>query len=237
MFSENCGADQLQTDRQALGEAARNREARQPGHVRRDRQHVREVHGQRVLRLLADLEGDGRRRRADENVEALERGSELTRDHRSHLLRLAVVRVVVPGGERVGPEHDPALRLVAEAGVTRARDHLVVVLRRNAQAVAHAVVAREVRRRLRRRDQVVARQPVLDGARQLALADVCAQARRRDRSRGAPPHATPGSIPRPRSAPSGRRRAGPSRSSASGSSTGGTSTVVESHSSRPLMIP
>ena len=45
------------------------------------------------------------------------------------------------------------------------------------QAVAHAVVAREVRRGLGRRDEVVAGEPVLDGARQLALVDLGAELR------------------------------------------------------------
>src|SRR2546421_3833184 len=48
---------------------------------------------------------------------------------------------------------------------------------------------------------------------------------------------TPDSIPSASFSSFGTPTRRPLRSSASGSSTGGTSTVVESHSSRPLMIP
>ena len=102
-------ADQLQPHGQALGEAARDREAGEPGHVRRNREDVREVHGERVLRLLADAEGDGRRGWADEDVEVLERRGVFLRDHRTDFLRLAVVRVVVAGREGIRAEEDAAL--------------------------------------------------------------------------------------------------------------------------------
>src|SRR5207344_2385257 len=84
--------------------------------------------------------------------------------------------LVVPRRQRIGAEHDAPLRLVAETGVTRAGDELVVVVCRNAQPVTHTVVAREVGRRLRWSDQVVASEAVFDGAREFALRDVCAQA-------------------------------------------------------------
>ena len=54
----------------------------------------------------------------------------LAREQRPHLLRLPVVRVVVAGRERVRADHDPALRLVAEALVARALVHLEPVARR-----------------------------------------------------------------------------------------------------------
>ena len=129
--------------------------------------------------LRAELEGDGRRRRRRDEVEALERGREVARDQRAHLLRAAVVGVVVARGERVGPEHDPALDLLAEALLARLRVHVQEVAdARRAEAVADAVVAREVGRRLGGRDQVVGaervrgvRQPAgLDGGAELARA-------------------------------------------------------------------
>ena len=93
----------------------------------------------------------------------------LALDHRAHLLRGSVVRVVVAGRERVRTDHDPALRLVAEAGVARLHDHLAEVGAVVAQPVAHTVVAREVRRRLGRRDEVVAGDAVVDGPRERAF--------------------------------------------------------------------
>ena len=102
----------------------------------------------------------------DQHVELLERGGELVADHRPHLLRLAVERFVVAGRERVRAEHDAALGLVAEALVARLLVHRPDVAVADAQAVADAVVAGEVRRGLGGGDQVVAGHPVLDRARQ-----------------------------------------------------------------------
>src|SRR4029453_9020548 len=70
---------------------------------------------------------------------------------------------------------DPPLRLVAESGVARPRNHLEIILGRNAQAVANSVVAREVGRRLGGSDEVVAGQPVFDGTRELAFANFGAE--------------------------------------------------------------
>src|SRR5947208_1854166 len=95
---------------------------------------------------------------------------------RAHLLRLAVVRLVVAGGQRVRPEHDAPLGLVAEALVPRALVQLgQVVVDVGAVAVADAVVACKVGRGLGGRDQVVARQPVLDRSRQAAFGHVCSE--------------------------------------------------------------
>ena len=138
---------------------------------------------------------------------SLERGGVLLRDHRAHLLRLAVVRVVVAGRERVRAEHDAALRLGAEALPARARvERGEVAVACGAVAVADAVVAGEVRARLGRRDEVVARRgrsrPSAAGvvsptsaprlsASAIAVCDRLARRRAR--------------CPRPRSAPSGCR--------------------------------
>ena len=121
-------------------------------------------------------------------------GGVLARDHRPHLLRLAVVGLVVAGRERVGAEHDPPLRLVAEAGVARPLDHLVVAVGVDAEPVADAVVAGEVRGRLGGSDQVVAGEPVLDRARQLALPTSAPRSRASSIALWTAA-ATPGSIP------------------------------------------
>ena len=105
---------------------------------------------------------------------------EVAPDERAHLLRLDVVGVVVAGRQRVGAEHDAALHLGAEARVARRLVH-----RRagpspsDAQAVAHAVVARQVRRRLGRRDEVVGRRSRSSRVRQLELDDLGAERRGR----------------------------------------------------------
>ena len=59
----------MQADRQArLREAARDADAGDAGQIRADRIDVGEIHRQRVVRFLADLEGGGRRGGADDHV-------------------------------------------------------------------------------------------------------------------------------------------------------------------------
>ena len=83
---------------------------------------------------------------AEQQVERLEGRLEVADDQRADLLCLAVVGVVVPGRERVGAEHDPALDLVAEPLASRPRNHVHDVARvRGAVAVPDPVVPREVR--------------------------------------------------------------------------------------------
>ena len=191
-------ADQLEADREPFREAAGNREPGQARHVRRDREHVREVHRERVLRLLAELEGDGRRGRTDEDVELLEGGCVLLRDHGANPLRLTVVGVVVAGRERVGAEHDPALRLVAEAGVARLLVHLANVGSVDPQPVADAVVPGQVRGSLGGSHEVVAGEPELDRAREARLPHLGAElAAELDRPVDRPPSPR-ARCPRPR---------------------------------------
>ncbi len=66
-------ADQLQAERQALRiEAARHRNARQPGHVHRHREHVVEIHLDRIgAALFADGERRRRRRRRQDGIDAV----------------------------------------------------------------------------------------------------------------------------------------------------------------------
>ena len=168
-FSPNCGPISCsptgKPSERPHGMERPGSPARQDGIVRTSLR----VHREWVRRARSDLECDRGRRRRDEEIELLERLAVLLDDQRPHPLRLPVEGVVVPGRERVRPEHDPALRLGAEALVARPVDHLLVARPLRTQPVAHAVVAREVRGRLRRCDQVVARHPVAHGARERAL--------------------------------------------------------------------
>src|SRR5262245_37955226 len=134
-------ADELQPDRETLGEPARDREPRQSREARRDRQQVARVHRERIGRLVADRERNRRRRRGDDGVEALESFAMLTDEQRANPLRLPVERVVIAGGERVRAEHDPPLRLRPEAGIPRAVEHLTERRSGDARPVATAYVS------------------------------------------------------------------------------------------------
>ena len=90
---------------------------------------------------------------------------EVPLDQRAHLLRAQVIRVVVAGRQHVGADHHAPPHLRAEALGARALIEVAQVRTVLAQAEAHAVIAREIRRRLGRRDDVVGRQRIL-GVRQ-----------------------------------------------------------------------
>ena len=72
-------AGDLEADRQALGEPVRDRDRRDAGERHRHRAEVVEVHRERVGGLGAELEGDARRGRRDDEVEAAPRRSSKSR--------------------------------------------------------------------------------------------------------------------------------------------------------------
>ena len=72
------------------------------------RADVRQVHLHRVSHPGAEREGDRRRDRRHEGVEArLPEQVEVALDQRPGLLGLEIERVVVAGRQRVRAEHDP----------------------------------------------------------------------------------------------------------------------------------
>src|SRR5882672_4687145 len=91
-------ADDLQAQRQAvLVEAGRHRDAGQAGHRGGNGEHVVEVHGYRIVHLLAGGERRRGRGRRQQNVAFLEGLLEVARDQRAYLLGLLVIGVVVAG--------------------------------------------------------------------------------------------------------------------------------------------
>ena len=90
--------------------------AGQPGEAHGAHEDVGEVHRDRIVGLLARLEGRrGRRGREQEVHAAAERASEVVGDEGAHPLCLAIVGVVVAGAQHVGADENPALNLRAEA--------------------------------------------------------------------------------------------------------------------------
>ncbi len=135
----------------------------EPGHVHRQRAGIGQVHLHRVVHLRAERPGSLRRCRGDQGVvPRLPKQVEVALDERPDLLGLHVERVVVAGGQCVRAEHDPALDLGPEAAAAR-REVVGEVVLPAAHGVAEpdAVVARQVRRRLGRGDDVVRREAVV----------------------------------------------------------------------------
>src|SRR3990170_282387 len=91
-------ADELESDRQpGLGEPAGDGDAREARQVDRDREDVREVHLERVLGLLPELERRRRLGGGGDHLTPFEGLLEVPPDQRPNLLRLEIVGVVVAG--------------------------------------------------------------------------------------------------------------------------------------------
>ena len=132
---------------------------------------------------------------------------ELACDQRAGSLGAAVVGVVVAARQRVGPDQDAALDLVAEAVVARLRVHRDEVVGLDAQSVAHAVEAREVGGRLGRGEHVVGAE-ALRRRRERDLLDARAELARHASASPRRTRGRPARCPPPRPAPSARRDAG-----------------------------
>ncbi len=93
---------------------------------------------------------------------------EILLDQGADLLRAQIIGVVIAGGEHIGADHDAAAHFVAKAFGAGVLVQFADRAAGHAQAVAHAVVAREVGRGFRRRHDVIGRQRVF-GVRQRHL--------------------------------------------------------------------
>ncbi len=164
-------ADQLQAERQSLRVLARGyRNARQPRHVHGDGEDVVQIHLDRIgATFLADAKRRRRRRRCQHRVHALgETILEVFLDQGAHLLRPQIISIVIAGRKHIGADHDAAANLGAKAFGAGVLIHLADRAAVDPQAVAHAVIAREVRRGFRGCDDVIGRQRVF-GVRQRHL--------------------------------------------------------------------
>ncbi len=135
------------------------------GQVQRQRAQVEQIHRQRVVDLLPQRECRRRGRRRHQHVHRLVRVVEVARDQGAHLLRLVVIRVVVAGRQRVGANHDAPLDFWPESGCPGQRHHFLGAVRAviaDPQPVTHRVEAGQVARHLRRQDQVVGGERVIE---------------------------------------------------------------------------
>ena len=166
----------LHPDRQSFGGcAARNAHARNARQAAGDGVDVGEVHGDRVVHLLPQLESrEGRNRRHD-RIHLLKRVREIARDQRAHLLRLQIVRVVIAVAKHVSAQHDAPFAFGAEALAARVAVHVRKRLRvRRAVRITYAIVPRQVRAGFSRRDDVIARDGII-GGRKADFAELAAE--------------------------------------------------------------
>src|SRR6266446_3150346 len=140
-------SDELEPERQAVGrQAAWHGNSGQARHVHRHREHVVEVHLDRIgAALLADAEGGRWRRRREDCIHAFGKDLlEVALDQRAYLLCAQVIGVVIAGRKHVGADHDAPAHLLAETARARVLVHVGDVAPGDAQTIAHAVVAREI---------------------------------------------------------------------------------------------
>jgi hypothetical protein len=87
--------NEVQANRQAIYQAAGHRYAGQSGEIRTDRVDVVEVHRDRVIGLVAELEGGCRRCWPGNDVDIRKGLPEIASNQLPYLLSLEVVRIVV----------------------------------------------------------------------------------------------------------------------------------------------
>ncbi len=141
MRGENLHAD----GKAGRGCAAGYSDAANAGETGGNSVDVGKIHGEGVACLLAELEGGRGRGGGDDSVDLSEGAEELLGEQAADLLGLAVVGVVIAGGEGVSAKQNAALDLGAEAFVAGVAVHgRERVGRRRAVAVADAVEAGQV---------------------------------------------------------------------------------------------
>jgi hypothetical protein len=157
-------ADDLQAERQALSRRGpRHRDARQAGEVRGHREDVVEVHRDRIIGLLADNQT---RLTARSGVSStshfLKASSKSWKRSACAPSARADSRRRSSRRQHVGADQDGGAALPCRSPWRAcSRRSTSVLARPDARAVAHAVIAREVRRRFGRRHDVIGRQRIL----------------------------------------------------------------------------
>ena len=157
------------------GISARYAHARNSRQAPGNRINVREVHGQRVVHLLAELEGGEGRDRGHNGIHLLKRIRKIARDQGAHFLRFQVVRIIVSRTQHISAQHDAALTLGSEPLAACVAIHIGErVAGRRAESVSNAIVAGQIGAGLGGRDDVITGDGVV-GGRQADLADLAAE--------------------------------------------------------------
>ncbi len=155
--------------------ADRNRNPRNAGQICGHGVNVRQIHCQRIINFFAQLERRRRTSRRHDRVHFFERIVKVARQQCAHALRFQIISIVISGAQRIRSQHDSAFHLGAESMIARATIHVGQRSRIfRAKSITHAVKARQVRRSLRGRDQVISRNRVF-GVRQRNLDDLASQ--------------------------------------------------------------
>src|SRR5699024_6679276 len=155
-----CRCHDLQAGWQASirRRSGRSRHAAQTSKAQWQGAQVEVVHLHWILSLFTELKRCGWRGWGNQHINMLKGASEIFCDQGTDALCLQVVGVVVADRQSVGSQHDATLDLRTKAFSTGDAHDVISRVRAvitRAQAVAHAVETREVRRHFTRHNQVV----------------------------------------------------------------------------------
>ncbi len=105
----------------------RERYPRNACQVGRQGENILQVHGKRVVDVLADAESGVGRSRCSYQVDLIEDLLEVLFDEGAHFLRLPVIGIIITGRKCIGAQHDTALDLRAKQVAARCRNtsHIV----------------------------------------------------------------------------------------------------------------
>ena len=154
----------MQSDRQPADESARNAHRRQPGQIDRRGVNVLPIHSRRVVSHLSQLKsGAGCGWTGDEVAFVfVESAREIVGDEMADFGRSPIVFVAVAVRKRVSAQQNPPLDFAPESGGARFFIHLFQGLALDAQAVANAVVARQIARRFGGAQNIIRRHPQIE---------------------------------------------------------------------------
>ena len=149
--------DQLESDREVrLREAAGEGDPARAGEVYGNGEDIGQIHFQRILRPLAELEGRLWAGGREQEIATLERLFKILPNQAPHLLSFAVISIGVAGAEDKGAQNDPAFYFRAEPFLPRPLVKIEDILGISRPAsIADAVKPGPVGRGLGRREDLI----------------------------------------------------------------------------------
>ena len=157
------GSEQLQANRKPFRrKSARNADARNARKIRGHGVNIVEVHREWIVNFLSELECRRRAWSASRWRRTSQMLGKVLSQQGAHLLSFQIVSIVITRRQDISAKHDAALHFRTETFVPRLAIHVAQSRRiLGTKAIAHAIVASEVRRSFGRRDDVINRDRIL----------------------------------------------------------------------------
>src|ERR1035438_6750259 len=150
-----AGPDELDADRQSLGETRRHGKAGDSSQGRWNREGISQIHGQRILRLGSEWEGGTRTDGCREDIHRFEDPIEVSGNESPSPQGLQVEGVVIAFGEAESPEEDSAFDLGSQSQVPGLGNHLRQASIPGALPITHPIKAAEIAGNFAGAEQIV----------------------------------------------------------------------------------